>query len=555
MKQKSVKRMLGFVLAGTLMVGSFAGCGSKETESPAADDAVAENDGTSEEDTTSEEDVQEDVTYPLEGEVTLKIAMAEESQVTSSGAKNLFDTPLGKAWQENTGVKVEVLQLADADAMNLMFASGDLPDLIWYQFSNYNGGAAKAIKDKIIEPLNDYTNYLPDMMAALESDPDYIKSTTTDGGDIIGGPFVRSAERLKTSAGLIVRQDWLDDLNLDVPQTPDEVYNVLKAFKEEKGAEAPLSLGQWWLHDITLGNGIITSPFGLPKCNIYQENGTVHYGYYESEYKGVLEWLNKLYTEGLLDPNFQTLDQATQNANIMTGVSGMTVGNNGGVLGTCINTMKDSDPNYNLTGVAPLVEKEGDIAMSTHYDNAVNGWYLVMTPNCQNKEAAAKFINYGYTEEGQMLLNFGIEGESYTNENGTLEYTDLIVNNPDGLTMQQALAQYQNSWTAGPMLQREECADMYNQLEQQHDALTAWSTSNAKDYQYPMTTVADEDASELSKLASDINVYSNEMMVKYITGQESLDNFETEYLATLKDMGVERMIEIYQKALDNYNAR
>ena len=81
-----------------------------------------------------------------------------------------------------------------------------------------------------------------------------------------------------------MRKDWLDDLSLDVPQTPDELYNVLKAFKEEKGAEQPLSLTAGDLSTLFTG-GLITSPYGLPKADFYQIEGTVHNGYIENGYK------------------------------------------------------------------------------------------------------------------------------------------------------------------------------------------------------------------------------------------------------------------------------
>lgn len=559
MKLKNVKSLLSILLAGAMMVGTMAGCGSNETKkesSSAVSESKTESSAASKKTTTEAVQEAEGVTYPLEGNVTLTLALTEEGQVTSSGVKDLFETPFGKAWQEQTGVTIEVIQLADGDAMNLLFAGGDLPDLIWHNFNGYSGGPAKAIKDKIIEPLNDYTEYLPDMMEALNSDPDFIKAATTDDGDIVGGPFARSAEILKTSAGMMIRQDWLDELNLEVPQTPDEVYEVLKAFKEEKGAEAPLSLnGSFWLKSIALGHGLITSPFGLPKANLYQVDGTVHYGFYEQEYKDVLAWLNKLYTDGLLDANFQTVDLATVNSNIMNGVAGMTVGSTGGNMGTYLNTMKETDPNYNLTGMAPLVANKGDMPMSTHYDNAVTGAFLVMTPNCKDKEAAAKFINYGYTEEGHLLMNFGIEGESFTMVDGVPTYTDLILKNPDGFTVQQAMAQYQRAWLAGPMLQDGGYIQQYYALDQQKEALAAWSTSDAKKYQLPAIVIPEENSAELSSITSDINVYIEEMLFKYITGEKSLDTFETEYLPTLKSMGAERLIEINQKGLDNYNAR
>lgn len=193
--------------------------------------------------------------------------------------------------------------------------------------------------------------------------------------------------------------------------------------------------------------------------------------------------------------------------------------------------------------------------MSTYYDNAVTGWFLTMSPTCKNKEAAAKFINYGYTEAGKMLFNFGIEGESYNMVDGYPTYTDLIMNNPDGLTIQQAMTLYQRAWNAGPFLQQKEYIEQYYVLDQQKKALAAWSTSKAADYQLPAVVIAPESASKFSKLTADINIYIEEMMIKYITGQKSLDTFETEYLATLQKMGVEEVIEMYQTALDNYNAR
>ena len=91
-------------------------------------------------------------------------------------------------------------------------------------------------------------------------------------------------------------------------------------------------------------------------------------------------------------------------------------------------------------------------------------------------------------------------------------YTKLIMHNPEGLTKQLAMAQYMRSWS-------------------------------------------EADASEYSKLIGDIDTYVGEMTIKYITGLESLDTFETEYLETLKSMGVDRAIELQQEALDDFNAR
>ena len=564
MKNKTLKRLLCGITTGMLIIGSLTGCGNTAPTEPAARETVQQTESAAEQQTeaestaAAEETAQAEsagITYPIEEQgVTLTMAVVEEAAVTAN-AKDISETPFGKAWQEQTGVTLEIQQMADGEAMSLLFAGGDLPDIIYYNFDSYSGGPSKAIKDKIIEPLNDYMEYAPDLQAVLEGNDLYRKSCTTQDGLVIGFPFIRGADRLRTSMGFVIRQDWLDDLNLEVPRTPDDLYTVLKAFQEEKGAEVPFTVGNWALRDIAVGHGAITSPFGLVKANFYQKDGTVHYGYAEAEYKDVLTYLNKLYAEGLLDPNFASLDGNTKAANMMNGNAGLIYGSAGGDLGTYLNTMKDSDPDYNLTGFGPLVAKAGDKALSTQYDNATKGYYAIITPGCKNKEAAVKFLNYGYTEAGHMLFNFGIEGESYTMEGDYPTYTDLILNNPDGLTKQQALAQYTRAWMDGPMVQDKRYSEQYSSLPQQQAALECWSTSDAALYNMPPVTIADADSAEYSRIMSDINTYVSEMFVKYVSGLESLDTFETDYLPTLESLGVNRAIELQQAALDEFNAR
>ncbi len=548
------KRIGCLMVAGALVIASMTGCGTQTSEVSIHEDSVpaaADNQqNASEASAENTENTAKKVTYPME-KVHLTLAMVGESEVTAN-ATDLADTPFGKAWQEATGVELEIVQLADGNALNLLYASGDLPDMIYY--SGYTGGAEKAIKDKIIQPLNDYMQYAPDLQAVIDGNDYYRKSITSAEGDIIGFPFIRGCDYLRTSAGLQIRQDWLDELGLEVPETADELYEVLKAFKEKKGAEAPFSVAPFWLNSVAINQGAITSAFGMVKGDFYQVDGKVHYGYAEKEYKDVLVFLNKLYNEGLLDPNFQTVDDNTVRANMMNGVSGVTFGAVGGYIGTMLQTMKD-DPSFNVTGFGPLVANKGDVSMSTQFDDALKGIYVVITPNCKNKEAAVKFLNYGYSEAGGMLFNYGVEGVSYNMENGEAIYTDLIMNNPEGLTKQLALAQYTRAWKDGPFVQQKGYIEQYANLPQQQAALEKWTESDVAKYFMPNVTVAEADAAEYSKLTGDIGTYISEMTIKYILGLEDLDSFEEEYLGTLKSMGVDRVIELKQIALDAFNAR
>ena len=573
MRQSNMWKKTAACIMAAAMTISMCGCGnegdssttdssdsaggsteSSSTESsPEEQEQGSEDPGTEESESSSSEEQAGGITYPLEEKVHLVLAMVDEAAVTAN-AKNLAETPFGQAWQEATGVELEIMQLADGNALNLLYAGGDLPDMIW-MVSSYSGGAEKAIKDKIIEPLNDYMEFAPDFQAVLDSNELYAKSCRTSDGKIIGFPQIDGDDYLLTSAGLIIRQDWLDDLGLAVPQTADDLYEALKAFKEEKGASAPLSTTLWWLKDIAVQYGLFTSPFGLARGGFYQVDGKVHYGYAEQEYKDVLEYLHKLYEEGLLDPNFQSVDDNTVKANIMNGDTGVAIGNTGSYIGTMLETMAADEPDFDLSGFGPLVKTAGDIPMSTHYNWPIQNTYVIITPNCTNKEAAVKFLNYGYTEAGHMLFNYGIEGVSYTMENDVPTYTDLLMHNPDGLTKQLAMAQYIRAWNGGPFIREKGYQLQYSDLPQQQAALTSWSTSDASKYQMPPVTVSEENTSEYSKLNGDISTYVSEMFVRYVTGLESLDTFESGYLATLESMNVDRVIELQQEALDEFNSR
>ena len=86
-------------------------------------------------------------------------------------------------------------------------------------------------------------------------------------------------------------------------------------------------------------------------------------------------------------------------------------------------------------------------------------------------------------------------------------------------------------------------------------ALEKWITSNALDYLVPALVIPEAYSSEYDKLWADINTYIAEMRIQYITGLKDLDAFESEYIATLKQMGIERILEIKQMAYEEYEAR
>ena len=556
MKNKWLKKTFGCLLATALVVGSMVGCGSTDVkESTSTKESEATTNKEQSTPVSSEQNVEEkfEVSYPMDGTTTLTIAYQTQTAVTAN-YKDLTETPFWKAWQENTGIKLEAMELSK-DQMNLLLTSDELPDLILMKPYSYPGGPELAILDNVIEPLNAYEKYIPDLLETLNSDDRYYKASTTDSGNLIGAPFVRGDNYLLCSQGMIIRKDWLEELDMDIPTTPDQLYDTLVAFRDKKGAAEALSSDPWQLKNYYLQDGLITSGFGLPTADFYIEDGKVHYGFAEPEIKDCYAFLNKLFEENLMERDYGTWDGAVYKNNIVGGNSGLTAGSVGGNLGSWMTETVATNPTYELTGVPSLVQKEGDKAKGDASNFCIPGAFLVMTKQCDNKEAAAQFINYGYTEEGRMFFNYGIEGESYTVVDGVPTYTEFVTKNPDGWTMQQALAGYCMSWSEGPFVQEKGYMLQYASMPQQIEAITNWTNTDYMDYQLPLLAISLDDSEEYSKINSEISTFIDEMVVAYVTGEKSLDNFEVEYMEKMKTLGVDRLIEIQQKAYDAYNAR
>ena len=118
-----------------------------------------------------------------------------------------------------------------------LIAGNDLPDIIEYNWYTYTGGPERALSEGLIRAI-DIETEAPNLYAYLQQHPEIDKMCKTDDGQYFGFPFIRGDKYLQTSAGIIIRQDWLDELGLAMPETIDDWTNVLTQFKEQKGARA-----------------------------------------------------------------------------------------------------------------------------------------------------------------------------------------------------------------------------------------------------------------------------------------------------------------------------
>jgi putative aldouronate transport system substrate-binding protein len=200
----------------------------------------------------------------------------------------------------------------------------------------------------------------------------------------------------------------------------------------------------------------------------------------------------------------------------------------------------------------PTLEK-GETPKFGNSGNLFGGNGATISMNCDKKELAAKWLDYGYGEEGHMLYNFGIEGESYELVDGEPKYIADITDNQNGLSFAAALARYARSMGGGVMVTDRRYFDQYLQYPEQKYAVDTWVKAENTGYLPPI--IPDNDSMKrYASIMNDVESYVAEYELKVILGTESIDNFD-KYLERCESMGIEEAIQMQQAALKKYNER
>lgn len=547
------------VLAAMATVASLlAGCGSKTGGTSSTGGETKETSKAAE--GSSNANAGGEVSYPLAdgGELTYWLQLNTNA---SANFTNLGETELGKALQEQTGITIKFQHpAAGADQakeqFNLIVADGNLPDIMeWQWVKMYPGGPEKAIKDGVIIPLNDIIDqYCPNLKKYLTENPDVDKMIKTDDGNYFAFPFIRGEDKLRYTVGGFIRKDWLDELGLEVPTTVDEWHTVLTALKEKKGTEAPISFD--WANFKQSNPIAFAYKVGAANSTwfILDDGGKVAFAPAQAEYKDYLMTMNQWYQEGLIDKDIATLNGDQVTAKMTSDKSGASVGWAASRMQVFMTSAQKTNPDYLLVPTPiPTLEK-GAAPEYGYMENKFPDVAAAITSSCKNVELAARLLDYGYSDAGHNLFNYGIEGVSYEMKDGKAVYSDLVMNNPDGWPLAQSLSKYIRANYNGPFVQDLNYLEQYLQLPTVKDCPSVWEVPNAGKHTVPNITPTQEESKELATITNELNTYVDEMTLKFIFGTESFDKWD-HYIQTLKDMKLDRALEIENAALARYEAR
>ena len=521
------RKLIAVALSCALSVVSLAGC--KKNETVKGDYQKGE------------------ISYPIDTDVTLKYWVRLSNSVSTT-VQNYAETEFAKECYKKTGIKVEFIHPAqgqEQEALNLLLASGDLPDIIETDWVSRN--PEQMIENGTIIELNDIIkDYSPNLYKYLQENEDVDKQLKTDSGKYFAYPFIRNDEKLLATSGFMMRGDWLDELGLEVPETIDEWETVLTAFKEKK-CDMPIGVSLGGIYQLSGGYNT--------KADFYLRDGKLVYGPTEDNFKAFVERMHEWYEKGIIDVNFVVLDGSLVNSNILSGKAGCTFGAGGSGLGMYLSNKPSEPADYTLIPVPYPTHEKGktpEFGNKQLKYSPVNN--AAITAQCKYPEIAARFLDFAYSEEGYMLNNFGIEGVSYEMKDGYPTYTDLITKNPEGLSMAQTLPLYTRASTEGPFIQDARYIEQYYQFPDQKKALDVWGANNDFDHIIPQISLTTDEAKEYNEIMNEVSTYCDEMVSKFIMGDEPIEKYD-EFRNNIKAMGIDKATEIESAAIKRFNSR
>lgn len=485
-----------------------------------------------------------------------------------------FNTNEFTKWvEEQTNVHIVWETIPNAvfkEKFNLLLASGDYPDVFFNCAITPDQEIQYGNKEGVFLPLNDLIDQYGVETKRIFGQLDWLKGyITSPDGNIYSLPTYSSILHVDYAQKYWINTTWLEKLNLKMPTTTDEFYNVLKAFKTSDingngiQDEIPLTGSEKEWHSAIYP--FLVSAFILDE-GIYSEHltlsedGKIDTIFNKEEYREALRYMNKLYKEGLIyEGTFtQQNDQLKQ-----LGEKGLIgVGAGGGAI---MFLSSNNSPYYKEYATIPPLKGPNGVQVTPvfKYGDVRLGQYAIST-ECKNPEVAFKLADFYYSYDATMRFRFGVKDlnwrEATADEKGLdgrpakyvelgTTYTGGVQNNHYGNA--GLFFETNDMWT----LERafDQNADLLDPLYMQQylhmESVSKYVPYGSKT-SVPPARYLPEEQSEVSLLKTEIKSFTDQSRVRFITGDLDVDKDWAKYVQDLEKMGVARYIELYQKAYD-----
>ena len=339
------------------------------------------------------------------------------------------DGPVEKAIEDATGYNINFQWIPAASAgekLTAALASNKLADVVTLNSIN-SSPMRKAQADgqfwEVSEYLDDYPN--------LSKIDEQTRTDASIDGKLYGVPMLK----YKARYGVLVRQDWLDNLGLEVPHTLDELADVARAFtNDDPDGNGKDDTTGFIDRQESFGVGLrsLSGYFGAGSVFEVNDDGDMVASFTTDAFKEAMEWYKGLYDEGAVNEEFITLQKQNQYDAIAQSKGGIVV--TGLFEATGFMSLAESaDPNTTMQWalVDDMTYKDVPRRILSDTAGGVGGWYAMPKSEVKDEEelrSVLDFLDKMSTDEVFGLMTNGVEGEHFTfDDKGSVSITDQAV--------------------------------------------------------------------------------------------------------------------------------
>lgn len=456
---------------------------------------------------------------------------------------DLNDSLLAKEIEKRTGIKINFQAYSSAtfnDKLKVTVASGKLPDI----FHGLTPSELKKIgKQKAVVAINEHLDMLPNFKRMyVDENPWVIPSYGDESGNIYTWP-VANINR-DVNHGFLYRKDIFDELGIKEWTNTEEFYQALKKLKEAYPDSYPYAskTKEHIFRDWAFGWGLGGANYPV----YYDEASKVwKYATVQPEHKEMLDFMKKLYNEGLLDPEFMTDTDDSWTAKMTSGNKSFVTYDWIGRLDLFYNQVKDQNPNYDLRYGNPV----GPTGNGKTIDSITNGFSIAVANN-DNKEAALKLLDYLTSPSGATLVTMGVEGETFKLEGDKAVYPELT---DVPLVDISVLEDRYGLWLQGLYVNADKRSVYFNYTEKEQEAQDKLLNGNKFEPLDPVLNFTDDETATIAEIQTSLKKLADEFNAKYILNKSYGDAQWQQWQTQAEKQGAKQLVDIFnaaQKRLD-----
>ena len=505
-----------------MAAGTAAGSNSTASQGPAAQDVVSG--------------------YPI---TTTPLTLSLWTVLEPSESKffrDRNDHPVYQEYEKRTGIHIDFIHPPvgqDVEAFNVLMASGEFPDMINVNGGRYIGGESAGVNDGVFVDLTNYIpQYAPDYYKLVTGNSELNREVRDSSGRYIGFYKIKPIPD-PPFRYVMYRTEQLKKLGFDTPQTLADYEKLLPALKND--GTTPLMLPKDGYEEQFFSMYDVRRDFYLGL------DGSVKYGQIEDGFKSYLALMNKWYSAGYIGKDFPGIDTSQQQPMFDNGSLGL-------IIDACVVTYNRDKQLGISVDSAPYPRLTAGQMLHWNYSDAFpqGGELTLVTTSSKHIPEACRWLNYGFTDAGALLLNYGIEGKTWNYVNGVPTFTQYALTNPDFPGGDPNLL-LKVTYTAKLTFPDVDCSINLAVTPESRAIRMKYMNDPLLDKAlilppYQMTT---DESTEVSRIMGDIKTYCDEMTLKFITGDASLDQWDA-YVKQVKAMGIDRAVQLQQTAYDRY---